>query len=116
MQKIIVLFVFVSLYFTSFSLAQKTAEAIIKTKIYCDHCTECGSCQERIIHELKFTKGVKSAELDVPKQEIRVVYFNSKTDLDKIKEAINRAGFDADDQVADVKYSAKLDDCCKKQE
>jgi len=92
----------------------KTTEVVIKTNIYCDHCHECGSCEERIIHELKFTKGVMEAHLDIPKSEIRVVYYRKKTDVGKIKDAINKAGFDADDQPASQQFTDLLDDCCKK--
>ena len=99
------------------SIAQsKTQSATIKTKTYCDHCKECETCKARIEHELNFTKGIKSFALDVEKQQIRVTYLTSKTNINTIRDAINKAGYDADDKIADAKYVSKLDECCKKSE
>jgi mercuric ion binding protein len=109
---------FLFIFFLSGTIAgyaqSNSAEIIIKTNIYCDHCRECETCQERIIQELKFTKGIKEAELDINKSEIRVVYSLKKTDAGKIRAAINKAGYDADDQPATAEYTSGLDDCCKK--
>lgn len=110
---------FILALFISFAGVQaqsKTSVIIIKTKIYCDHCAECGSCKERILNELKFTKGIKAAELDVAKQEITINYFSKKITIEQIKEAINKTGYDADEQLADAKFVGKLDECCLKKE
>jgi len=115
MKSKIILGAFLALLICSTSLAQTNSkEATIKTKIYCDHCAVCETCSARIEHELNFVKGVKSFKLDVEKQEIKVTYNPAKTDLNKIREAINKSGYDADDKIADTKFTSKLDDCCKK--
>ena len=114
MKKILIL-VLLSLTVPVLSVAQsKIKEAIIKTKIYCDHCKACETCKARIEHELNFTKGIKSFALDPDKQEIKVTYLTSKTNIDEIRTAINKAGYDADNKIADDRYVSKLDECCRK--
>ena len=100
-----------------FAFAQKAKNdtIVIQTKIYCDHCKECSSCQPRIEHELRFQKGVKLSWVDVKKQTITVIYNNEKTNPEAIKNAIANSGFDADDVTASPKAVAKLDGCCQKQ-
>ena len=114
-MKRLIIFLFLAFGFFSRADAQpKTTEVVFATKIYCDHCAECESCAERIETQLLLSKGVKSAKLDVEAQTITVVYRNGKTDEQTLKNEINKAGFDADDQPADQAYVNKLDACCKK--
>lgn len=115
MKNKIIALIYVLITTCGIALAQpKTAQAIIKTKIYCDHCKACESCKARIEHELNYTKGIKTFALDVDKELITVTYNPSKTDIKQIREAINKTGYDADDKIADAKYVAKLDECCRK--
>lgn len=114
MESLKILVLIFSLSIGGVMAQSKSSDIVIKTKIYCDHCAECGSCEERIMNELRFTKGIKSAKLDIEKQEIAVTYFPAKITIQKIKEAVNKSGFDADDQLADIKYVSKLDACCLK--
>jgi hypothetical protein len=60
-------------------------------------------------------KGIKRVDLDEETKTLKVVYISSKTNPDKIRTAISKAGFDADDVTADPDAYAKLDECCKKQ-
>lgn len=102
---------------TNSSFAQKAGNdtIVIQTKIYCDHCNECSSCQPHIEHELRFEKGVKFSSVDAKKQTITVIYNPQKTNAQAIKKAIANSGFDADDVLANPKSVAKLDGCCQKQ-
>ena len=52
----------------------KTEKVVIKTKIYCDHCKVCESCEPRIVTAVEELQGVISATLDVEKEEITVWY------------------------------------------
>jgi hypothetical protein len=45
---------------------------------------------------------------------VTVTFNSKKTDEQKIRETISKAGYDADDVKADPKGVTKLDDCCKK--
>lgn len=87
--------------------------AIINTKIYCDHCSKCESCKLRIEKTVKKLKGVKSVTLDVPNSRIKVSYNPLETKIKNIRDQINKAGYDADEQKATAEYVEQLDGCCK---
>ena len=53
-------------------------------------------------------------ELDEATMTFTVYYNGKKTSLEKIKTAITKLGFDADEMKADPEAYEKLDDCCKK--
>lgn len=80
----------------------------------CDHCKACETCGPQIEKKLLKEKGVQMVTLDETAMTIKVVYNSKKTDLDKIKAAISKLGYDADDVKADVAAYDALDGCCKK--
>lgn len=87
---------------------ETTAELKIKTSAICD------MCKETLENALAFEKGIKKSNLDVTSKVITVVYNPKKTTPEKIRVAISKAGYDADDVKANPKAYNKLDDCCKK--
>lgn len=91
-----------------------TQTAVIKTAIYCDHCKVCESCGGRLQKNLLKEKGVQMITLDEKAMTIKVVYNSKKTNLNKIKTAISKQGYDADDVKADAVAYENLDGCCKK--
>ena len=100
----------------SFAQEQKTIQtAVIKTQIYCDHCKQCESCGDKFNKTLLKEKGVQMVVLDEKEMTIKVTYNSKKTDLNKIRTAISKLGFDADDVKADPVAYEGLDGCCKKQ-
>lgn len=107
-------FAFILLSLFVYAQKPKTDTLTVKTNINCDHCAKCESCQARIEHDLVFTTGVKSASLNVKEEHITIIYYTSLTNPDKIRKAINKAGYDADDQQAPPEAVRKLDGCCKK--
>ena len=76
--------------------------------------SQCDMCKERIEEALAFEKGVKTAVLDIETKVVTVTYKKSKTSSEKIKKAISKVGYDADEVAADPKAYSKLDACCKK--
>lgn len=88
----------------------------VKTRVYCDHCTKCGSCWPKIERELTFSPGIKGLSFDEKAMLITVIYNPKKTTPENIRTAISGSGFDADDVKADPKAQGKLDGCCKKPE
>ncbi len=76
--------------------------------------SQCDECKETIEEALAFEKGVKTAELDVETKIVTVTYKKGKTSPEKIRKAISKVGYDADDVPADLKAYSKLDACCKK--
>ena len=74
----------------------------------------CGMCKDRIETGLSSEKGVKSVSLDTDTKIVTVGYNPEKTDPAKIRTAISKIGYDADDVKADPDAYAKLPGCCKK--
>ncbi|GGD48127.1 hypothetical protein GCM10011514_10160 [Emticicia aquatilis] len=74
----------------------------------------CEMCKERIEKQLAFTKGVSESNLDLKEKVVTVTFNPKKTDATKIKQAINDAGYDADETIANEKSYEKLPSCCKK--
>ena len=74
----------------------------------------CGMCEERIESNMAYEKGVKSVVLDDETKIVTIMYKTDKTDPDKLRKAISKLGYDADDVEADPKAYAKLPACCKK--
>lgn len=105
----------IAVFLVSNSVAgQKTNQkAVIKTTLHCDHCKQCETCGLKFKTEMLKIKGVKMYELD-DKTMIFTVYYNSKkTNLQTIKTAISKLGYDADEVKADPIAYEKLDGCCK---
>jgi mercuric ion binding protein len=86
----------------------QVAEIKIKTSATCE------MCKETIEKNLAFEKGVKKSVVDVDTKVVTVTYNPEKTTPEKIRIAISKIGYDADDVPADTKAYKKLDDCCKK--
>lgn len=93
---------------TKMNAQEKTAELKVKTSATCD------MCKETIEKYVAFEKGVKRITLDVDTKIATVVYNPQKTTPEKIRLAISKSGYDADDVKADEKAYSKLDECCKK--
>ena len=107
---------FLAIVFFSTNLvsAQKTTQkAVIKTFFHCDHCKECETCGQKFNSEMLKIKGVKMYELDDKAMTFTVYYNAKKTNLQTIKEAISKLGYDADDVKATQEGLASLDGCCK---
>ncbi len=112
-----ILIAFTVFLFSNNVSAQKTKTiqtATIKTAIYCDHCKACETCGQKFNQTLLKEKGVQMVVLDDKAMTIKVTYNSKKTDLAKIKTAISKLGYDADDIKADAVAYEGLDGCCKK--
>lgn len=110
------LFSLVLLLSTFYASAQKGEKETIsvKTNIYCDHCQRCESCGPRIYQQLMDVSGVRKVKVNNETSTIDVTFNSGKVDVKSIRDAINAAGFDADDQPAPADAVAKLDGCCKR--
>lgn len=111
-----VLIIFFSLFAITISAQEtkKNQKAIIKTNIVCDHCKECETCGGNFQTNMLKIKGVTMYELDEKNMTITVFYNTQKTNLETIKGAISKMGYDADEIKADAAGLNQLDDCCKK--
>jgi periplasmic mercuric ion binding protein len=112
-----ILIAFVTLFFSTVASAQKqkTVQKVsIKTAIYCDHCKICETCGEKFQKTLLKEKGIQLVTLNENDMTIDVVYNSKKTDLPKVRQAISKLGYDADDVKANLVAYEGLDNCCKK--
>lgn len=73
----------------------------------------CQTCRRTIIRGLSTQKGIRFVEVDVPKKEIIVVYRADKTSPERIRQAIARLGYDADEVQRDPKAYERLPLCCR---
>lgn len=87
---------------------KKTATIVIKTS------TQCGMCKGRLEKVMAYEKGIISSDLNIEKAEFTVTYKVSKTSPEKIKLAITKVGYDADELKADKTSYDKLPACCQK--
>jgi periplasmic mercuric ion binding protein len=110
------MFLFIAVLFISNTIAaqQKTNQkAVIKTILHCDHCKECETCGLKFKTEMLKIKGVKMYELNDKAMTFTVYYNPKKTNLQNIKVAISKLGYDADEVKADSQAYESLDGCCK---
>ncbi|MCW3086316.1 MAG: hypothetical protein JWP12_3682 [Bacteroidetes bacterium] len=96
------------LFAASAKAQNNTAELKIKTSATCE------MCKATIEKYMAFEKGVKKSELDVASKILTVTYNPQKTTPEKLRIAVSKSGYDADDVKADPKAFAKLEECCRK--
>ena len=115
MKKILksVILVLAVFLFSNVAIAQTNQKAIIKTVLNCSHCKECETCGLKFKTEMLKITGVRMYELDDKAMTFTVYYNFKKTDLQTIKVAISKLGYDADEIKADPAAVEKLDGCCK---
>ncbi|UOQ55494.1 heavy-metal-associated domain-containing protein [Hymenobacter cellulosivorans] len=103
-----------------FSFAQTAPTASAKAKSSATEVFQiktsavCDMCKARLEKTLAYEKGVQQATLDVPSKVLTVSYRPDKTTPATLRTAVQRAGYDADDQVAETRAYDRLPDCCKK--
>lgn len=73
----------------------------------------CNECKHRIETEMLYAKGVQAVHVDLDKELIHVDYKASKTDPAKLREAVSKIGYLADDVQPDRKAREALPACCQ---
>ena len=76
----------------------------------------CGMCKERIEKTAMGVKGVSSASWDASTKQLHLHFDAGQTDLDRISQAIAKAGHDTDKHKAEQKVYDALPGCCKYRE
>lgn len=105
MKKLVVIVVF--LIGTIGFSQNKNAKALIEVDGVCE------MCKDRIELTCLKTKGVKSADWNVKTHELKLVYNDSKTNLNTIEKNILAVGHDTEKLKASDEAYASLHDCCK---
>lgn len=88
--------------------AKVNGKAVIKTPALI-----CEECKDRLEQYLFRTAGITSVKADYKKHTVTVTWLTDRISLLDIKLAINNAGFDADDELAEETAAKKLPPCCK---
>lgn len=88
----------------------KESEVTFKSSI------DCHSCEQKIMKNIPFDKGVKDVKVDLDKKEIKIKYRTDKTDKEKLKKSIEKLGYTAEEVVADASQTAVAEtkSCCSK--
>ena len=55
----------------------------------------CESCEKKITGNLRFEKGVKQIECDIPKQMVTITYDGEKTTPEKLIKSFTKFGYKA---------------------
>ncbi|MDP4210499.1 MAG: heavy-metal-associated domain-containing protein [Bacteroidota bacterium] len=53
----------------------------------------CEACKKRIESAIPFEKGVKDLNVNLDKKEVTIIYKTAKTNVDKLKKAIEELGY-----------------------
>lgn len=105
MTRTFILFVFVLL---ASAAAAQTDTVRIRTS------AQCETCREKLERDLGYIKGVQHIELDLETSVLTVAFDGSRTNAVKIRKAVTRSGYDADEMPADPRAYQRLPACCKK--
>ncbi|MFC2111139.1 heavy-metal-associated domain-containing protein [Bacteroidota bacterium] len=73
----------------------------------------CGMCETRIEKATQAVKGVTKADWSSKTQQLIVTYDETKTEINKIHEAVSKVGHDTELMKADDKTYNALHGCCK---
>lgn len=73
----------------------------------------CGMCKNTIEKAVNSIDGVKSAEWDKLRKEVKVSFDGSKINLNGIHNAISSSGYDTDKKTASEEIYNSLPGCCK---
>lgn len=77
---------------------------------------QCGMCKDRIEENIGALDGVTAVDVHVKKKTTTVSWDPTRINLEDIKAAIVRTGYDVDETPADQAAYMKLPKCCKKKE
>lgn len=77
--------------------------------------TVCDMCEKTIEENLIYEKGVKKVDVDLAANKIHVDYDPRKNSPEKLRAAVSKLGYMADDLPGDEAAFKKLPLCCQKE-
>lgn len=84
----------------------------IKTVVFTTNpIMHCESCENKIKSHLRFEKGIKSIDTNVEQQRVTVCYDAQKTNAEKLRQAFNKFGYEA--QIVECNTTSNDKACCK---
>lgn len=72
----------------------------------------CESCEKKIKGNLRFEKGVKKIETDIPSQKVTVTFDSRKTNPEKLKKGFTKFGYEAREVKKDENVKINADESC----
>jgi copper chaperone CopZ len=109
MKTLITAILLLSTTFLSAQDKKKIGSLDIKTSTVCDMCET--TIEENLIYE----KGVKEVSVDLAASMIHVRYDPKRTDPSRIRTAVSKLGYMADEVMPDMKAFKNLPECCQKE-
>jgi periplasmic mercuric ion binding protein len=104
----------IALFLSSVTMfAQDKKDTTIK-EIKIKTSSQCVLCKKAIEKAVNKLSGIKYADLDIPSHVLTVKYNTNKVNPDEIRQAVSKAGYDADSVPADKSAYRKLPACCQK--
>lgn len=101
----------IAVLFISFVTAE-AADNIKKVKVKTP-TVQCGMCKKTIEKALNKLEGIESVKVNYKKKFAKIKYNSDLITVKDIREAISKAGYQADKVKADKKAYKKLHHCCK---
>jgi copper chaperone CopZ len=77
------------------ALATVEAKPVKKTETF-SVGMHCESCKQKVERNLAYEKGVLDLVIDLKKNRVKVTYDTAKTNVEKIKKAFKKLGFEAE--------------------
>jgi mercuric ion binding protein len=107
MKKILIILLALPLGMVAQDNQKKSAKAEFKVH------GNCEVCEKRIEKAALSIKGVKSADWDIPSNQISLIYNPSKVNIETIHTAIAAKGHDTSEAKAKEEDYDALPNCCK---
>ena len=90
---LLILSITVSAQIKNDTIKKKTEEVTFIVNMHCD------ACKEKIEKYIPMERGVKDINVDLEKKEVTVIYKPAKTDVEKLKKAIEYLGYTCKEKV-----------------
>ena len=111
MKNLLKLFLILTLVIVVFPANAQKNKKIKEVKIVTSAVSS--ECEKRIEHNMRFEKGIKFVDLDLKTRVLTLKYSPKKTNPDKLRLAVSKLGFDADNVQADKTDFNTLPAVCK---
>ena|ERR1041385_627107 len=108
MKRLIVIFSCIGIIFSGCQKQPQVETASIKAS-----SMVCGTCVKTIEKAIYQVEGVKEVNVDLKGKLVEVKFVPLQTNVGTIEQAINDAGYDANDRKRNPDAYEKLAPCCK---
>ena len=64
---------------------------------------ECNNCKNKVLNHVKYEKGLKDIDVDIPSRTVVITYDADKTSIDKLKASFEKIKYHNVRVISDVK-------------